>query len=93
MGNVLDLLKVNSVKVIFGGKIKDGLDKRGTVLGGDRRGEIAGTSPSTDRDTGHRAVVLSLLNERRNIGGIGRVNAQDGGIRGGKAKKGNERLA
>ena len=93
MGNIFGLLEVNSVKAIFGDHIKDGLDKRGAVLGSDRGGEIAGTSPSADRDTRHRPVVLSLLNECRNVGDIGGVDSQDGGIWAGQAKNGNGRLA
>jgi len=92
-GNIFGLLKVNSVKVKFGGHIKDGLDKRGAVRGGDCRREIAGASPSADGDTRHRTMLLSLLDKRGNVGNIGGVNGQDSGIRGGQAKNGYERLA
>ena len=92
-GNLLGSLKVNTVKVVFGDHIKDGLDELGAVRRGDRRREIGGTSPSADRDTSHRTMLLSLCNERRDDGVIRGIDLEDRGICGGGAKNRDDFLA
>jgi len=83
---MFDLLEVKPVKMILGDQTKDGLDERGTVLGGDCRREITGTTPSADGDASHCAMVLSLLDELGDVGGFRGGKIEDGGVRGGKAK-------
>ena len=64
--DIFGLLEVNLVKLVFGDHTKDGLDKRRTVLRGDRLRHIPGTSPSADGDACHRVVLVSLLDESWN---------------------------
>lgn len=86
VGNVFGLLEVDSIKLVLGSQIKNSLDKRGAVPRSDRRGEIAGTSPSTDGDASHRTMSMSLLDKVRDVLGAGGIQAEDGGIWGGDAK-------
>lgn len=74
---VFGSLEVNRVKVVLGSHIEDSLDKRGAVLRGDRRGEITGTSPSTDGDASHRAMLVSQLDKPRDVAGPRGVKAED----------------
>ena len=76
-GNVFGSLKVNPVKAVFGGHIKDSLDKRRTILRSDRRREVTGTSPSTDGDASHRPMCLSLLDKVWKIADPRVVKTQD----------------
>lgn len=92
-GRVYGLLKVNAVKAVVGGQVKDSGHKRGTVAGSNCRREITGTGPSTDGEASHCAVRMSLLDELRDIGGVGGVKTEDFGIWGGEAINVYGRLA
>lgn len=85
-GKIFRLLEIKPVKLVFGSQIKDSLDKCGAVLGSDRRREITGTGPSTDRDASHGTMCLSLLHELGDVFGTRSIKAKDGGIFGGEAK-------
>lgn len=62
-------VEVDTIKTVFANQIKDSLDKFGTVLRGDRRGEVSGTSPSTDGEDSQSVMLVSLLDEGGNVGG------------------------
>jgi len=64
---ICDLLEVNPIEAVFGGHIKDSLDKRGTISRGNGRREMTGTRPSTDGDASHRAMFVSLVDEFWNV--------------------------
>ena len=55
-GSVFGSLEFNCVKSVFGDKIKDGLDKLGAALRGDRPRKITGTRPSADGDASLRTM-------------------------------------
>lgn len=62
-------VEVDSIKTVFANHSKDSLDKRGTVLRGDRRREVSGTSPSTDGEDSQRVMVVGLLDEGGDVRG------------------------
>jgi len=80
LGKFCGLLEVNSIKVVLGDYIKDGLDELGAVRRSDSRREKGRTSPSSDRETSNCTVLLGLCNERRDDGVIRGVNIEDRGI-------------
>lgn len=77
---MLDSLEVDSIKTIFADHTKDSLDKRGTVLRGDRRREVSGTGPSTDGEDSQRVMVVSLLDEVGDVRGARSFYTEDGGV-------------
>jgi hypothetical protein len=81
-GNTFDLLKVDRVKTVFIGQVKHSLDKGGTVLRGDRRREVTGTSPPADGNASQRSVVMSLLDELRDEGRPRAIKTESRGVLG-----------
>lgn len=75
--NFFGSLEVDCVKLVFGSHIKDSRYKLCAVRRRDRRGEISGTGPSTDGDTGHGAMCLSLGNEFGDVADPRVVKAED----------------
>ena len=92
-GSVSNSLEVNSVELVFGGKIKDSLDECGTVPRSDRPGEETGAGPPAYGGAGHRTVRLCLLNELSEVGRVIVRKTEGGWIWGGETKNTYERLS
>jgi hypothetical protein len=74
------LLEINTVETVFGNRVEDSLDERGTVLGSDCRREVFGTAPSADREEGQGGMIVSLFDEVGNVSGSRQFKAEGGGV-------------